>query len=72
MGQVWKGRRKGIEVVTRDSGPGITNVEEAMTDHFSTSGTLGLGLPGVRRLVDEFEIETAPGEGTRVLFRKWC
>jgi serine/threonine-protein kinase RsbT len=65
------GGLNGIEIVASDRGPGIANVEEALQDHFSSSGTLGLGLPGVRRMMDEFEIESQPGEGTRVTVRKW-
>jgi serine/threonine-protein kinase RsbT len=65
-----KGRR-GIRVVARDEGPGIADLERALTDGYTTGGGLGLGLPGARRLVDEFEIETAPGEGTTVTLVKW-
>ena len=61
----------GIEVVVEDQGPGIPDLDFAMRDHASTGGTLGLGLPGTRRLVDEFEITTRPGEGTRVRIVKW-
>ena len=63
--------RSGLEIVAEDRGPGIADVEAALRDHYSTSGTLGLGLPGVRRLMDEFEIDSAPGRGTRVRARKW-
>jgi serine/threonine-protein kinase RsbT len=63
--------RKGVEVVAEDRGPGIADVEAALKDGFSTSGGLGLGLPGARRLMDELEIETKLGEGTRVTARKW-
>jgi serine/threonine-protein kinase RsbT len=63
--------RKGIAVVARDDGPGIANVRQAIQDGFSTSGGLGLGLPGVRRLMDEFEIDSKSGQGTRVTARKW-
>lgn len=63
--------RRGIRVVARDEGPGIADVERALTDGYTTGGGLGLGLPGARRLVDEFEIETAPGEGTTVTLVKW-
>lgn len=55
-----------LMVQARDNGPGIADLERAMSEHFSTSGTLGLGLPGVRRLVDTFEIHSVPGEGTVV------
>jgi serine/threonine-protein kinase RsbT len=63
--------RKGVEVVVSDNGPGIADVEQALRDHFSTSGTLGLGLPGVKRMMDEFSIESALGRGTTVVVRKW-
>jgi serine/threonine-protein kinase RsbT len=63
--------RRGIRVVAVDEGPGIEDLEKALTDGYTTGGGLGLGLPGARRLVDEFGIETAPGEGTRVNLVKW-
>ena len=63
--------RAGIEVVANDEGPGITNVELAMQDGYTTGNGLGLGLPGTRRLVDEFELETEPGVGTRIRLVKW-
>lgn len=63
--------RNGIMVVASDNGPGIANVRQAVQDGFSTSGGLGLGLPGVRRLMDDFEIDSHPGQGTRVTARKW-
>ena len=63
--------RSGIEVVATDDGPGIDDVELAMQDGFTTGSGLGLGLPGTRRLVDEFELETQPGGGTRVRLVKW-
>jgi anti-sigma regulatory factor (Ser/Thr protein kinase) len=61
----------GLEVVARDSGPGIDDVDAAMSDHFSTSGTLGLGLPGMRRLMDEFDVRSTSGVGTVVTMRKY-
>jgi serine/threonine-protein kinase RsbT len=64
-------RGAGVEIIARDRGPGIADVERALQDHFSTSGTLGLGLPGVRRLMAEFEIVSSPGQGTCVTARKW-
>jgi serine/threonine-protein kinase RsbT len=63
--------RRGIRVVARDEGPGIADLDRALTDGYTTGGGLGLGLPGARRLVDEFDIETAPGEGTTVTLVKW-
>ena len=61
----------GIEVTAEDDGPGITDVKLAMEDGFSTNGGLGGGLPGVERLMDEFEITSAIGVGTRIVARKW-
>jgi serine/threonine-protein kinase RsbT len=61
----------GVEIEVSDYGPGIADIDAAMGDHFSTSGTLGLGLPGVKRMMDEFSLESAPGQGTRVTARKW-
>ncbi len=63
--------RQGIEVVAEDQGPGIADVARAMQDGFSTIGSLGSGLPGVARLMDECEITSTPGIGTRVVARKW-
>lgn len=63
--------RRGIEIVGRDSGPGIADVQQALQDGYSTSGSLGLGLPGARRLMDEFEIESQMGKGTTITMRKW-
>lgn len=63
--------RRGIEVVVADEGPGIENLEFAMRDGTTTSGSLGLGLPGTRRLMDEMLIETATGSGTTITIRKW-
>lgn len=69
--EVSKARRVGLEVVVSDRGPGIEDLEQALSDHFSSSGTLGLGLPGVRRLMDEFDIASVVGEGTSVTIRKF-
>ncbi len=63
--------REGISVTASDDGPGIPDVGQALRDGFSTSGSLGLGLPGVRRLMDEFEITSRPGRGTTVVVKKW-
>jgi serine/threonine-protein kinase RsbT len=63
--------KRGIEVVAADDGPGIPDVALAMQDGYSTSGSLGLGLPGTRRLMDEFEIKSDSGKGTTVTVRKW-
>ena len=63
--------RQGISVIASDDGPGISDIRQALRDGFSTSGSLGLGLPGVRRLMDEFEITSQPGRGTIVAVKKW-
>lgn len=63
--------RVGISVTASDQGPGIPDIRQALRDGFSTSGSLGLGLPGVRRLMDEFEITSKSGRGTTVGVKKW-
>lgn len=63
--------RTGVQVVARDRGPGIVDVELAMEKGYSTSGSLGLGLPGSRRLMDEFQVESRVGRGTTITMRKW-
>jgi serine/threonine-protein kinase RsbT len=68
---VTNGRRAGVRVAFVDHGPGIADLDLALTDGFTTGTGLGLGLSGARRLVDEFEIETGPGRGTRVTVVKW-
>jgi serine/threonine-protein kinase RsbT len=62
---------RGIEIEAIDRGPGIADCEAAMQYHFSSAGTLGLVLPGVRRMMDEFSLESTPGEGTRITALKW-
>jgi serine/threonine-protein kinase RsbT len=64
--------RRGVVVVARDDGPGIANPELAMRDGFSTGNSLGMGLPGAKRLMDEFELSTAVGKGTTVTMKKWA
>jgi len=63
--------KKGIEVVAEDKGPGIPDIDLAMQDGYSTSNSLGQGLPGTKRLMDEFEIKSQVGAGTTVTIRKW-
>jgi serine/threonine-protein kinase RsbT len=65
------GVRRGIAIVARDDGPGIADIAAAMRDGFSTGKSLGLGLPGARRLMDEFEIQSELGVGTTITMRKW-
>ena len=63
--------REGIEVVAQDEGPGISDLDKALTDHFSSGGSLGLGLPSVKRIMDDFHIESREGAGVMVIARKW-
>jgi serine/threonine-protein kinase RsbT len=63
--------KEGLRVVARDNGPGIPDISLAMQDGYSTGLGLGLGLPGSRRLMDEFEITSALGQGTTVIMKKW-
>ena len=63
--------RTGVEILAEDDGPGIENLSEAMKEHVSGGSGLGLGLPSVQRIMDEFAIDSSPGHGTRVLARKW-
>jgi serine/threonine-protein kinase RsbT len=65
------GEKTGIEIIVRDNGPGIADVERALRDGFTTGTGLGMGLPGTRRLMDEMQIDSAPGRGTTVTIRKW-
>lgn len=63
--------RKGIEIICKDQGPGIENLELALKGGYSTVGGLGIGLSGTRRLMDEFEIDSIRGKSTTVIIRKW-
>ncbi len=63
--------KTGVEIVAADSGPGIGDVSMVMQDGYSTGNGLGIGLPGVRRLMDEFEIASEVGKGTTVKMKKW-
>lgn len=71
LARVEDGLKIGIEVIARDQGPGIENLELAMRDGFSTKQSLGLGLPGARRLMDDFHLESELGVGTTVTMKKW-
>jgi serine/threonine-protein kinase RsbT len=68
---VEEGARTGIRLVFRDSGPGIPDLKQAMTDGWTSGTGLGLGLAGAKRLVDDFDIQTGPGLGTRITIVKW-
>jgi serine/threonine-protein kinase RsbT len=72
VAQVHNGRRGGVRAEFVDTGPGITDLDLAFTDGYTTGSGMGLGLSGSRRLVDEFDIVTATGEGTRITVTKWA
>lgn len=69
---VRRGGVGGLRVIARDNGPGIGDVARAMEDGFSTGDGLGLGLPGTRRLMDEFDVQSTMGVGTTVIMIKWA
>ena len=71
MERVQNDRYGGIRLTFEDNGPGIADIEQAMKDGFTTGGGMGLGLGGAKRLSDEFEIESAPGKGTRIRLVRW-
>ncbi|WP_397448741.1 anti-sigma regulatory factor [Pseudomonas sp. NA-150] len=66
-----EGARVGLRITFRDEGPGIPDIKLAMTDGWTSGGGLGLGLTGAKRLVDEFELDTTPGAGTRITITRW-
>lgn len=68
---VTEGNRRGLRVAFEDQGPGIPDVQKALTDHYTTGNGLGLGLGGAKRLVNEFDISSRVGEGTRVVITRW-
>ncbi|MDQ1061335.1 ATP-binding protein [Stenotrophomonas sp. SORGH_AS_0282] len=65
------GIRRGLRLVFSDNGPGIPDIAQALTDGWTSGSGMGLGLSGSRRLVDQFELESEPGKGTRVAITKW-
>lgn len=71
LSELTDGRRTGVRVEFRDEGPGIPDLDQAMTDGWTSGSGLGLGLSGSRRLVEQFEIDTAPGQGTRITIASW-
>lgn len=71
LGAAYETARRGVVVVARDEGPGIRDVDAALREGVGSKGGLGLGLPGVRRIMDEFAIETAPNQGTTVTMHMW-
>lgn len=68
---VTKGGKTGLQIIFEDKGPGIADLDLAMKDGYTSGGGLGLGLGGAKRLVNEFEITTRPGEGTRIVITRW-
>ncbi|MDZ5474577.1 anti-sigma regulatory factor [Bacillus sp. 31A1R] len=69
--KIYDGAKAGLRIVASDSGPGISDIRQVMEDGYSTSGGLGAGLPGVKRLMDEFNIESSSGNGTKIITTKW-
>ena len=69
---VTRGRDNGVRLTFKDKGPGIADLSLAMKDGYSTGKSLGLGLPGAKRLVNEFDIKSEPGKGTTVVVIKWA
>ncbi|MFO1056366.1 MAG: anti-sigma regulatory factor [Dongiaceae bacterium] len=69
--EIGRAGRPGLRLTFEDSGPGIADLDQALTDGFTSGGGLGLGLGGARRLCNEFEIASRPGEGTRVTIARW-
>ncbi|MBI1823829.1 MAG: anti-sigma regulatory factor [Nitrospirae bacterium] len=71
LGPVQESRLKGIFIIAQDEGPGIADIDRALQDGYSTGNGLGLGLPGAKRLMDEFEIQSEVRKGTTVKMKKW-
>ncbi len=69
--EVRDGIRHGVRLLFEDEGPGIADIAQAMTDGYTSGSGMGLGLGGTKRLVDQFELESAPGRGTRITILKW-
>ncbi|AYA74222.1 ATP-binding protein [Bacillus sp. Y1] len=69
--KLYESGKAGLKVVAIDNGPGIKDIRQVMEDGYSTSGGLGAGLPGVKRLMDEFGINSSPGNGTEITATKW-
>jgi serine/threonine-protein kinase RsbT len=69
--QIEENPRRGLRLIFEDHGPGIPDIQLALKDGYTSGGGLGLGLGGARRLVNDFEIDSAPGQGTRVTITRW-
>ena len=65
------GRSAGIEIIVSDKGPGIEDIDQAMSEGYTSGPGMGMGLPGTRRLMDEMDLKSVPGEGTIITIRKW-
>jgi len=65
------GGKTGLRIIAEDKGPGISDIRKVMEDGYTTSGGLGAGLPGVKRLMDDFDIDSEVGVGTRIISTKW-
>ena len=65
------GARKGLRLTFKDEGPGIPDLAQAMTDGWTSGSGLGMGLSGSKRLVNEFDIDTGPGRGTKIVIARW-
>ncbi|HAU8297997.1 anti-sigma regulatory factor [Vibrio vulnificus] len=71
LSELTNGKAIGLRVTVRDKGPGIRSIEDALSDHYSTGQSLGLGLPGVKRMMDSFELTTELEKGTTIVAEKW-
>ena len=71
MQHIRNGEKEGILIIARDEGPGIKDIPRVMEDGYSSSGGLGLGLPGIKRLMSEMDIKSVHGKGTTLTIRKW-
>ena len=69
--KLWDNGRTGLRIIAEDKGPGISDIRKVMEDGYTTSGGLGAGLPGVKRLMDEFDIAEEVGDGTKITTTKW-
>lgn len=71
MDRIFDDDLEGIQIVARDDGPGISDIDLAMQDGYSTGGSLGMGLPGTKRLMDQLDVLSPPGKGTTITMKKW-
>lgn len=71
LSHIRNGEKEGIMIIARDQGPGIKDIRRVMEDGYSSSGGLGLGLPGIKRLMSEMDIQSAPNKGTTLTIKKW-